>query len=129
MARVEAVAAWEETVSRQLPHLSGPQARMLAWWSYGIILAQRCGQTSVTAALALLLGKRENTVVQRRREGCSAAQHQRGTHRQAVEVEACFAPLRGGALPWWAPGERRLALALDATTLGERLVVLGLCVV
>jgi hypothetical protein len=129
MSRVEAVSAWEATVSRQLPQLSGPQARVLAWWSYGVVLAQRCGQTSVAAALALLLGQRENTVRQRLREWCYAAEDKRGAHRQAVEVATCFAPLLGWVLHWWAPGERRLALALDATTLGTRFTVLALCVV
>ncbi len=52
-----------------------------------------------------------------------------GDGRRTVEVEACFAPLLGWVLSWWAPGERRLALALDATTLGERFSVLALCVV
>lgn len=129
MSRQEVVSAWEETVSRQLPQLSGPQARVLAWWSYGVVLAQRCGQTSVAAALALLLGQRENTVRQRLREWCYAAQDKRGAQRRAVDVEACFAPLLGWVLHWWAPGERRLALALDATTLGTRFTVLALCVV
>jgi hypothetical protein len=35
----------------------------------------------------------------------------------------------GWVLSWWAPGDRRLALALDATTLDERFSVLALCVV
>lgn len=127
MSRVEAVSAWEQTVSRQLPHLSGPRARVLAWWSYGVVLAQRRGQTSVAAALALLAGQRENTVRQRLREWCYAAEDQRGRQRQAVDVEACFAPLLGGVLHWWARGAWRVAL--DATTLGTRFTVLALCVV
>lgn len=129
MSRVEAVAAWEQTVSRQLPHLSGPQARVLAWWSYGVVLAQRCGQTSVALTLALLLGQRENTVRQRLREWCYAAADKRGAQRRAVDVERCFAPLLGWVLRWWPADERRLALALDATTLGTRFTVLALCVV
>lgn len=129
MSRLEAVSAWEQTVSSRLPHLSRPQARVLALWSYGVVLAQRCGQTSVAAALALLLGHKEGTVRQRLREWCREAEHKRGEGRRAVEVEACFAPLLGWVLSWWAPGEQRLALALDVTTLGERFSVLALCVV
>ena len=129
MSRLETVSAWEQTVSSRLPGLSGPQARVLALWSYGMVLAQRCGQTSVAAALALLLGQKEGTVRQRLREWCREAAHKRGHGRRTVEVEACFAPLLGWVLSWWAPGERRLALALDATTLGERFSVLALCVV
>jgi hypothetical protein len=128
MSRSKAVSVWEETVSSQLPDLSRTQARTLALWSNGVVLAQRCGQTSVAATLALLLGQRETTVRQRLREWCYDAEHKAGTHRRAVAVEPCFAPLLGWVLRWWAPGERRLALALDATTLGDRFVVLALCV-
>lgn len=131
MSRVEAVSAWEQTVSRQLPHLSKPQATVLALWSYGVVLAQRCGQTSVAAVLALRLGQREGTVRQRLREWLYAAADKRGAHRRSVEVAGCFVPLLGWVLSWWtsgAPHERRLALALDATYLGDRFVVLALAV-
>lgn len=132
MSRHEAVSVWEQTVSRQMPNLSAPQARVLALWSFGVVLAQRCGQTSVAVALAQLLGQREATVRQRLREWCYGAADKRGRQRQAIDVEDCFAPLLGWVLHWWAPGpggERRLALALDATTLGARFTVLALCVV
>jgi hypothetical protein len=115
-------------VSSQLPDLSRTPARTVALWSSGVVLAQRCGQTSVAATLALLVGQRETTVRQRRREWCYDAEHTPGAHRRAVAVETCCAPLLGGVLRWWAPGERRLALALDATTRGDRFVVLALCV-
>lgn len=130
MSRPEAVSAWEQIVSRQLPTLSAPQARVLALWSFGVVLAQRCGQTSVVVAVAHLLGHREATVRQQLREWCYAAADKRGRQRKAVEVEDCFAPLLGWVLHWWTPNrERRLALALDATTLGARFTVLALCVV
>ena len=41
----------------------------------------------------------------------------------------CFAPLLGWVLALWPPGERRLALALDATTRGQRFTVLAISVV
>lgn len=130
MSRQDGVSAWAATVSRQLPMLSAPQAQVLALWSMGVVLAQRCGQTSVAAVLAQVLGQREATVRQRLREWCYAASDKRGAQRQAVDVEACFGALLGWVLRWWAPdGERRLALALDATTLGSRFTVLALCVV
>jgi hypothetical protein len=129
MSRTEAVSAWESTVSRHLPQLSGPQVRVLALWSLGVVLAQRCGQTSVATALAVLLGQKEATVRQRLREWCYDVGDKRGDQRRQVAVAGCFAPLLGWVLSWWAPGERRLAWALDATTLGARFVVLALCVV
>ena len=146
MSRQEVVSAWEETVSRELPQLSRPQARVLALWSLGIALAQRCGQTSVAVTLAALLGVREGSMRQRLREWCYAAADKRGAKRRTLAVESCFTPLLGWVLRWWTPdtptaptaptapnivntSAQRLALALDATTLGTRFTVLALCVV
>ncbi len=109
MSRSKAVSAWEATVSSQVPDLSRTPARTVALGSDGVVLAQRCGQTSVAAPLALLLGQREPRVRQRRREWCSGAEDQRGAQRRAVAVETCFAPLLGWVLSWWAPGARRRA--------------------
>jgi hypothetical protein len=39
-------------------------------------------------------------------------------------VESCFAPLLGWILAWWPDEQHELALALDATTLGQRFTVL-----
>lgn len=133
MSRVEAVSAWEQIVSSQLSHLSRPQARVLALWSLGVVIAQRCGQTSVVAVVAALLGQSEGTVRQRLREWCYAAEDKagsrRGVHRREVEVAACFAPLLRWVLSWWGPHEEhRLALALDASSLGARFTVLALSV-
>ena len=51
----------------------------------------------------------------------------RGPKRQALRVETCFAPLLGWVVCWWQGTQ--LALALDATTLGQRFVVLAVSVV
>lgn len=131
MSRLEAVSAWEQTVSSHLSQLSKPQATVLALWSYGVVLAQRCGQTTVAVALALLVGQQESTVRQRLREWLYAAEDKRGRHRRVLEVETCFAPLVRWVLSWWHPAarqERRLVLALDATYLGDRFVVLAVAV-
>ena len=133
MSRQEGLSQWTATVSTQLPHLSRPQAAVLAAWSYGIVLAQCCGLTTVAALLAALLDQRENTVRERLREwyrdAADKAGAQRGTKRQELDVTSCFAPLLRWVLAWWPADERRLALALDATSLGERFVVLALSVV
>jgi len=116
-------------VSTQLPHLSRPQAAVLAAWSYGIVLAQCCGLTTVAAFLAALLGERDNTVRQRLREWYRDAADKRGAQRQELDVAHCFAPLLRWVLAWWPADERRLVLALDATSLGDRFVVLAISVV
>ncbi len=123
-----ALSQWETMVSTHLPHLSRPQARVLAAWSYGMVLAKSCGITSVVALLAPLLQQSESTLRQRLREWCYPSKHKKGTQRQALEVSSCFAPLLGWVLSWWDPSEHRLALAMDASTLSNRFTVLAISV-
>ncbi len=129
MSRHDGLSQWHTTVSTQLPVLSPAHAYVLALWSYGMVLAQSCGITSVVTLLAPLLHTKEATLRQRLREWCYDASDKRGACRQAVDVTTCFAPLLHWVLAWWAPDERRLVLALDATTLGQRFVVLTVSVV
>src|SRR5262249_47840775 len=129
MSSWEGVSSWIATVSTHLPRLSPPQARVLALWSSGAVLAHNAGLTTVAALLAELVGQRENTVRQRVREWCYEAADKRASQRRTVEVEACFAGMLGWGVAWWPSAERRLALALDATTLGQRFTVLTVSVV
>lgn len=64
----DGLSQWQASVSTHMPHLSKPQATVLALWSFGMVLAQSCGLTSVAWTLARLLGCRENTMRQRLRE-------------------------------------------------------------
>src|SRR5712692_1317276 len=128
MSCPEALSQWETMVSTHLPHLSRPQARVLALWSYGIVLAKSCGITSVVAILAPLLQQSESTLRQRLREWCYPSKHNKGRHRQAMDVSQCVAPLLGWVLSWWDPDEHRLALAMDASTLSDRFTVLAISV-
>jgi hypothetical protein len=61
------------------------------------------------------------------REWYYDTRRKRGAKRQALHVETCFAPLLGWVVSWWQGTQ--LALALDATTLGQRFVVLAISVV
>jgi hypothetical protein len=129
VSRHDGLSQWEHTVSTQLPSLSRSQATVLALWSYGMVLARSCGITSVAALLAPLLDAKESTLRQRLREWCYDAEDKRGKQRQQLEVSTCFAPLLRWVLAWWPADEKRLALALDASTLGQRFTVLSLSVV
>lgn len=62
------LSEWSDTVITQMPHLSKPQAVVLAMWSFGMAIMGCCGLTTVSAFLANLLGKNENSVRQRLRE-------------------------------------------------------------
>src|SRR5205814_2086732 len=103
------------------PKLSRPQAKVLALWSYGMVLAKSCGIIVVCAALAIQLGCSEASLVQRLREWCYGAKDKRGSKRRELDISTCFAPLLGWILSWWPADEPRLALALDATTFCETL--------
>jgi hypothetical protein len=66
-------------------------------------------------------------VRQQLREWCYEAKAKRGKPRRELVVESCFAPLLAWGLGWW--DGTQLALAVDATTLGQRFVVLVVSVV
>jgi hypothetical protein len=129
MSRQDGLSQWIATVSTQMPHLSRPHARVLALWSYGMVVTQSCGLTTVATFLALLLDKRPGAQRQQLREWCYAAADKKGRQRQEVAVRPCFTALLRWVLAWWPAEERRLVLAMDATTLGQRFTVLALSVV
>ena len=47
MSRQPGLSEWIDLVSTHMPHLSVPQARVLALWSYGIALTRSCGRLTV----------------------------------------------------------------------------------
>ena len=134
MADLPALRSWLAEVTAHLPHLSKAQAGGLALWSFGMVVAQSCGLTSVAAALAKLLDKKENTVRQQLRESYQAARDKKGAkgkgvQRQTLDAAPCFAPLVKWILSGWPATEPRLALAMDATTLAARFTVLAISIV
>lgn len=129
MSPDEGLLSWTQQVSSHLPHLSRPQAVVLALWSYGIAMTGCCGITTVAAFLCLMRGQKFGNVRQRLREWCYAAQDKRGLQRKEVCVQGCFAPLLGWILARWSADIPRLALALDATHLRQDFIVLAVCVV
>jgi hypothetical protein len=118
---------WIDRVTSRFPTLSPCQARSLAQYSFGLVLAQACGLTAVTMALAKLLGQAANTCRQRLREWYQEAAAKAGADRTEVDPAACFGPLLDWVLAGWPC--RRLALALDPTYLGDRFIVLAVAVV
>ena len=125
----EGLCEWTEVVSRKMPSLSNSEARVLALYSFGMVLAQSCGLTSVVVFLGLLLGREDNSVRQQLREFTYEGKDKRGNKRQTVAVENCFGGLLGWVLSWWSEGEQRMALAMDATTFKQIFTVLVVSVV
>jgi hypothetical protein len=110
---------------QHLSPLSKPQATVLALWSFGMVLARSCALTAVSHLLAKGMKRKEQTMRQLLREWYYEAPRKRGPQRQALRIETCFAPLLGWVVSWWQGTQ----LALDAMTLGQRLVVLAISVV
>ncbi len=127
MARQDAVYQWTDEVTTYLPHLSASQATVLALWSLGMVLARSCALTAVTLVVATWQRRKANTVRQQLREFCYEAAAKHGHKRQDLRVEPCFAPLLRWVLAGYAGPQ--VALAVDATTLGSRFVVLAISVV
>src|SRR3989442_14527054 len=121
------VTEWTMIIQTHLPHLSKPPATVLALWSLGMVLARSCALTAVSAFLATWLGRKEPAVRQQVREFCYEVTPKRGTARCALAVEPCFLPLLAWVVGQWEGPQ--LALALDATTLGNRFTVLAMSLV
>ena len=128
-AGLTSLSDWTVVVRTHLPHLAPAVVTVLALWSFGMVVAQSCGLTTVACTVAQLLGKKESAARQQLREWCYDKEDKRGRHRQDGDVTTCFGPLLTWVLCWWDPRERRLALAMDATTLGQRFTVLVISVV
>ena len=121
--------SWIETVSSHMPHLSKPQAVVLAMWSFGMVVSKSCGLTTVSVFIANLLGQKDETVRQRLREWYKDDEDKKGVQREEIEVKSCFVPLVKWVLSWWPPTEKRLALVVDASTLGQKFTVLAISIV
>lgn len=127
MSYPQPIDDWMDTVSSQLSCLTKPQATVLALWSYGMVLARSCALTAVVLILAPLLKTKDNTLRQRLREWCYDAQDKQGAKRKSLDISTCFTPLLRWILSGWS--SHQLALAMDATSLGDRFVVLVISVV
>jgi hypothetical protein len=86
MDDLEQLKSWVETVGQHMPVLSKPQAVVLALWSFGIVVMQSSGLTTVTGFLAELLGCKESAMRQRLREWYWDEKAKKGEKRQELDV-------------------------------------------
>jgi hypothetical protein len=127
MARHDGLSQWTDCVSTNMPHLTKPQATVLALWSFGIACTRSCGRGTVATFLALLLREPLANLEQRLYEWCLDAKDKAGTKRTELEVTTCFVPLLRWIVRLWT--SEQIALTLDASSLGDQFVVLAVCVV
>jgi hypothetical protein len=122
------LSAWTAELASAFPELSGPQVKVLAEYSMGMVLAGRCGLSCVAFTLSRWMGQSFDAARERLRDWYCGAADKSGAgrggtgRRREVEVGECFGPLLGWVVADWEGAD--LAVALDATTLGERFVVL-----
>jgi hypothetical protein len=121
------LSAWTAELEGVFGHLRKPQVKVLAEYSLGMVLAGRCGLSCVAHALAGWPGQKFDAVRERLRDWYCGGADKSGRKRRDLEVASCFAPLLAWVLRGW--GGDDLAIALDATNLGERFVVLAISVV
>jgi Aspartokinases len=124
---VASIAAWQKRVAELVPSVSSAHSHVLGLISFGIIMSNSSGLTCVSHELAKLEHVNADSMRQRIREFYYEAGAKRGKQRREVEVQTCFRDLLAGIVRNWQ-GEKKLALALDASTLGERFTVLNLSV-
>ncbi|MDW8389141.1 MAG: hypothetical protein RMK84_03355 [Oscillochloridaceae bacterium] len=109
------------------PHLSKPRATALPWWSFGTAVARSRGRLTVAPFLALLLTRKVAPVAQCWCDWCVEALRQACRQRQALDATTGCVPFLAWIVRLWQGN--RLALTLDATTLGDRFAVLSVSVV
>jgi hypothetical protein len=122
-----ALSAWMAELASVWPGLSRPQIKVLAQYSLGMVLAEGSGLSRVTFCLAHWLAQSCSSVRERLRDFYCGAKDKSGEHRRELLVADCFAGLLAWILRFW-PSEH-LAIAMDASTLGNRFVVLAISVV
>lgn len=113
-----------DTIAQHLPHLRPAQQRGLALWVYGTVLAQSACQNAVATALLTLASW--HTVRQYLREWLHDGPDKAAPCRTEVDIRPCFAPLLRWVMGWWQG--QTLALAIDATTHGDRQTALVISV-
>ena len=127
MSRQPELYHWIDTVAMRFPSISKPQAMGLALWSFGMIIARSCSLTAVADLLAPLLGQSFNTMRERLRDTYREADAKAGDQRAELDVALCWASWLAWILSGWVG--TKLAIAIDATSLGDRFVALVISVV
>jgi hypothetical protein len=108
-----------------LPSLRPAQQRGVAEWVAGLLAAESGCEQAVLAEL-VTQGLPVHATRARLREFLCDGADRATPCATSLDVEACFAPLLGWVVDWWV-GDT-LPLAIDATSLRDRQVVLALSV-
>ena len=127
MPITQELECWQEEVSSAFAHLSKAQMQVLALYSYGMAITQRCGQTVVVVFLSLLLGMKRHNLRQRFKEFTYEKAQKRGEQRREIVVQEQFAPLLRWVLRQWHK-PKQVVLGVDVTYLKDRYTILCISV-
>ena len=114
-----------QTLRQAMPHLSEAQTKGFVLWALGTITAQSGCQTAVASNLSFMGGF--SAARQRLREWLYDGADRSTPSPNQTDVRARFAPLMRWVLSLWE--SNGLALAIDPTTLSDRLCVIVVSVV
>jgi hypothetical protein len=142
MLKNQHLKEWSKIVSARMPQLSIPESMGLATWSFGMVMTRSSSLTQVANLIAQIEEEPFQTVRSRLKEWYQPATakkadaialrfpqralHQAGSHRANLEVKSCFVPLLSWVLDLLPPSQHQIALAIDATSIGDRFVVLSI---
>jgi hypothetical protein len=126
MSRLPALYQWNDMLAKRLPHLSKPTTSCLALWTLGMIIARSCSLTAVAWALVPVLQQKFYTLRERLRDLYREASAKAGEQRRDLSLQLCWAPWLRWVVDGWS--SKQLALALDATSRGDRFTVLAISV-
>jgi hypothetical protein len=126
MTHLPALYHWNDIVGKRFPQMSKPMAACLALWSLGMIVARSCSLTAVAWAWVPILNEKFYTLRERLRDFYREASAKAGCKRSELDLNTCWAPWLSWVVDGWHG--KQLALALDATTLGQRFTVLAVSV-
>ena len=126
MSRPAELYQWKAQIAKHFPSLSQLLVLGLALWSLGMVLARSCSLTAIADWCSCQLNQARNTVRERLRDTYREAKAKSGKHRRQLDLATCWAPWLNWVLEGWQGTQ--LAIGMDATSLGNRFVVLTLSV-
>ncbi|BAZ42362.1 hypothetical protein NIES4101_83310 [Calothrix sp. NIES-4101] len=126
MLRNKQLKEWSCIVSKHMNHLSLPQVSGLATWSFGMVMTKSSSLSQVSEFIAAVNGEKPNTVRQRLKEWYQEAEAKSGSKRCSLDVTTCFEALVSWVISLLPKDMAHIALAMDATSIGDRFVVLSI---
>lgn len=129
MSHPEELKRLSEEIASHMTHLSKSYSTVLSLYVFGLVMLRHSGQAQIATFLSGLCQCKYGSMKQRLRELTYETQAKRGSQRRELKVSECFAPLLRWVLSLMNGEDQQIVLAIDATTLRNRFIVLAVSVV